>query len=571
MAQVVLLQKCLDVFHVGGGVDILGAPLLPGLPPLAGEQQHGGALALQHRLADGLAPVGDDAAAGFALFHVGANFVADVQSILLPAVLLGEVDPVTPGAGGLAQIVAAVVGLLARAAEHDGQLPLGVLGPDGGKEGLKAQAVVGVVHNGQHPPVGVGVHLHATGHPRPHQSVVHCPLRDVQSLAQGGGSQGVFHVKEARHGQPHLAGVPGGAQSKEDLPVLLVYVAGVHLGGGVLLGEGNDGRSGGLGGLHHPLGVVTVQVHAADVGLGKDLQLGGKVVLKVGVLDGGNVVVADVEKARGGKLGAQGAVVFQRLAGYLHGHILQPGLGGVGKVALEVQRLRGGEVRLKALHAVVGVDGGDNAGLPSPLALLVAVQDGLHIVGGGRLALGAGDADDLQLAGGMVVEPVGQRGQHLSGVGNGDAGQAGDGVLLLADAGHGALIPGHLQKLSLKVGALADEEGAGGHLPGVAGEAGDALVPVQAVRDGGGKQVLLREQVQVVSQSMDRDGHNRHLRGIIFRKWCAEACGTPRWSVGPAPPWRPRRRRTGGAHWQRRTVRCRPARRSRSPAPPGPW
>ena len=102
--------------------------------------------------------------------------------------------------------------------------------------------------------------------------------------------------------------------------------------------------------------------------------------------------------------------------------------------------------------------------------------------------------------------------------------------------------------------------------PGVAGEAGDALAPVQAVRDGGGQQVLLREQVQVVSQSMDRDGHNRHLRGIYFGKWCAEACGTPRWSVGPAPPWRPRRRRTGGAHWQRRTVRCRPAQRSRRPS-----
>ena len=162
-----------------------------------------------------------------------------------------------------------------------------------------------------------------------------------------------------------------------------MYVAGVHLGGWVLLGKGDDGRSGGLGGLQYPLGVVAVQVHTADVGLGKDLQLGGKVVLKVGVLDGGTVVVADVEEAGGGKLGTQGAVVLQRLAGHLHSHILQPRLGGVGEVALEVQRLWGGEVGLKALHTVVGVDGGDNARLPSPLALLVAVQDGLHIVGGG--------------------------------------------------------------------------------------------------------------------------------------------------------------------------------------------
>ncbi len=173
----------------------------------------------------------------------------------------------------------------------------------------------------------------------------------------------------------------------------------------------------------HPAGVVTVQIDAAHVGLGKDVQLGGEVVLKVRVLNGGDVVVADVEKAGGGKVGAQGAVVLQRLAGHLHGEVGDPRRHRVGKVPLEIQGLGGGQVGLEALHPVVGVDGGDDAALRPALLRQVLVQDILQIIGGGGLALGAGDADDRQEPGGMAVVPVGQGGHHLAHVGHQDAGQ----------------------------------------------------------------------------------------------------------------------------------------------------
>ena len=58
------------------------------------------------------------------------------------------------------------------------------------------------------------------------------------------------------------------------------------------------------------------------------------------------MVVADVEKTGGGEVSTQGAVVFQRLAGYLHGQILNAGVNRVVKVALQVQGVRGGDVGL---------------------------------------------------------------------------------------------------------------------------------------------------------------------------------------------------------------------------------
>ena len=103
-------------------------------------------------------------------------------------------------AGGLAQIPAAVVRLFSGTAEHNGHLPAGVLRPDGAEQGLKGQAVVGVVHNGVEAAVGVGVGLHPSGHPGPDQAVVHGGGRDVEGVAHRDDAQGVFHIEQPGHG-----------------------------------------------------------------------------------------------------------------------------------------------------------------------------------------------------------------------------------------------------------------------------------------------------------------------------------------------------------------------------------
>ena len=338
---------------------------------------------------------------------------------------------------------------------------------------------MGVVHDGGHRLVGVGVDLHPAGDPGLHQTHIDVPLGDVQPLADGDGGQCVLHVEQPRHGQPELPQKAAGLYPEQDVVAPLPDLGGVDVGLLILLGEGVDRLAAGPGGLQHPVGVVAVQIDAADPGLGENAELGGEVVLKVRVLDGRNVVLADVQKAGGGEVGAQGAVVLQSLAGHLHGQVLHPRGNSVGEVALEVQRLGGGEVGLELLHPVVGVDGGDHAGGGLPLPFHVLVQNILQVVGGGGLALGAGDADDLQLSRGVVIEQVGQRSDGQAHVRHQNAGQVHLGIGGQADIGHGAFVLGHLQKLSLEVGALAEKQGAGDHLPGVVGHQSHRGRPVQ--------------------------------------------------------------------------------------------
>ena len=194
---------------------------------------------------------------------------------------------------------------------------------------------MGVVHNGHHRVVGVGVHLHAAGHPGLHQPHIDALLRDVQPLAQGDGRQGVLHVEQPRHGQPELPLEAPGAHPEQDVAPLFADLGGVYVGLLVPAGEGDHRPAAVPGGLEHPAGVVAVQIDAAQVRLGENPQLGGKIVLKVRVLNGRDVVVADVQKTGGSKVGAQRAVVFERLAGHLHGEVFHPRLHPVGKVALE--------------------------------------------------------------------------------------------------------------------------------------------------------------------------------------------------------------------------------------------
>ena len=441
VGHVILLEIGVDIVHVRGGVDILAAPLLPGLRPLAGDEQHRRALAGQDGPADGLPPVGLD---GVVAGDILGDLPADGHGVLLAGILLGENDEVGVGPGHLAQIFSPVQGLLAGAAEHGDDAPPGILRLDRAEQSLEAHAVVGIVHNGGDGVVGVGVDLHPPGHPGLHQPHIHRLLRDVQPLAHGDGGQGVFHIEQSGHGQAELPLEPAGAHPEQDVVAPLAHLAGVHVRLLILLGEGDDGAAPLLSGLEHPLGVVAVQIHAGDAGLGEDLQLGGEIVLKVRVLDGGDVVGADVQKAGSGKVGTQGAVILQRLAGHLHGHIAQAVVPGVGKVPLKLQGLRGGEVGLELLCAVIGVDGGDDARGGAALPRQILVQNILQVIGGGRLALGPGDANDVQITGGVAVVQVGQGGDGLPHVRHLDTGQVHLGIGLQADIGHGPLVPGHL-------------------------------------------------------------------------------------------------------------------------------
>ena len=274
----------------------------------------------------------------------------------------------------LAQVLPPVQGLFARTAKDDDHPLPGILRLHRLEQLFKAQAVVGVVHDGGNAFVGVLIDLHPPRHPRLHQSHVDAPLGDTQALAHGDGGQGVLHVEEPRHGQPELPGKPGGLDPEENVVAGLADVGAVDGGGGVLFREGDEPGGAG-GGLQHPAGLVGVQVDHCQAGVLEDAQLGGEVVLKIRVLDGGDVVVADVQEHGGGELHAHHPVILQGLGGDLHGQVVQPRRGGVGQMALQVQGLGGGEVRLEAFYPVVGVDGADDPALGPLFARLILVKN----------------------------------------------------------------------------------------------------------------------------------------------------------------------------------------------------
>ena len=332
--HIVFMEIFFRVLHVGGGINILDTPLLPGLGPLAGEEDDRGLLAAHHRQADGLSPVGDDGVVAVFRLHIPGDVPADVLHGLLPGVLLGEDDQVGVLPGDLPQVLPAVVGLVARAAEDRDDPPAGILLLDGLEEGLEAHPVVGVVHDDGDLLVGVGVDLHPPRDPGLHEAGVGVLLGDAQGLAHRQGGQGVLDVEEAGHGQPELPAVPGGLHPEEDVPPGLPHLGAKDGGGGVLLGEGDDPGAGLPGGLQDPVGVVGVQVDAGGGGLAEDPELGGEVVLKVRVLDGGDVVQADVQEDGGGELHVHHPVILQGLAGDLHGEVAHFALHSVGEVAL---------------------------------------------------------------------------------------------------------------------------------------------------------------------------------------------------------------------------------------------
>ena len=262
--------------------------------------------------------------------------------------------------------------------------------------------------------------------------------------------------------------------------------------------EGIDGLAGVLCGLQDLGGVVAVQIDAADIGLREDFQLGGEVVLKVGMLDGGDMVGADVQEAGGGEAGAQGAVVLQGLARHLHGQIVHPGGHGIAEVALQIQRLRSGEVGLKSLHTVIGVDGGDHTALGLLFSLLIGVQNILKVISGGRFTLSTGNADDIQGLGGVVIAQIGQGSDGAAHIADQNTGQIHLGIGGQRDVGHGPLVLRHGEKLGFEMGALTDEEGAGNHAAGVVGDKRDLLRPVQSLGQGSDEVVLLQQDEVVV-------------------------------------------------------------------------
>ena len=126
------------------------------------------------------------------------------------------------------------------------------------------------------------------------------------------------------------------------------------------------------------------------------------------MLDGRDVVLADVDETSDGEVDPKGAVILKSLARRLHHQLACAHGGGVGDMALELEGLRGGELRGSAGDAVVeNVGGEDGSGMGAECAGS-SVKHALEIESAGRLALGACEGARLNAARGVVVEHDGQ-------------------------------------------------------------------------------------------------------------------------------------------------------------------
>ena len=111
------------------------------------------------------------------------------------------------------------------------------------------------------------------------------------------------------------------------------------------------------------------------------------------------------------KLDARGAVELQALGGYLHDNHLAARIHHLGEVFLHLVGLRRGVVGRDVSVADDNLDGADKAGGDTSM-----LQDGSDHEGSGGLALGSGNADDLQLLRRILEVSCGYQGQGVAGI-----------------------------------------------------------------------------------------------------------------------------------------------------------
>ena len=186
------------------------------------------------------------------------------------------------------------------------------------------------------------------------------------------------------------------------------------------------------------------------------------------MFDRADVVGGDVEERGHIESQAIDAVHLVRLGGDLHHQILHTVIGRLAHHAEGVHRFGCGQIGFDVGGAVKAIiDRGEQCGL----AAGDGVDKRLREVRGGRLALGAGDADDRELVLRISVERGGQQAHRLTCVVDDQAGGGGCGWVL--GFGHGFVDA--VQILGLEL-ALAAQQGTRRDLAGVVGDAGERLI-----------------------------------------------------------------------------------------------
>ncbi len=171
-----------------------------------------------------------------------------------------------------------------------------------------------------------------------------------------------------------------------------------------------------LGGSEHLVDLVGAEVDHGGLSALEDAQLARDVILEGGVLDTRDVIAPQVQEDPEGERHPEDAVVLETLARDLHHQVATPGVDRVAQVAPELGRLRRGVVALKLLDAVIGLDRAEDRWGGAR-----RLEDRAKQVGRGRLAFGARDAHDLEVALRVSVDRRGHERHRAAHIVDGDA------------------------------------------------------------------------------------------------------------------------------------------------------
>ena len=417
--------------------------------------------------------------------------VAQITGIFKAGVVGGEENAVGIFAAGFTDTLQALGRTVAGNALHHGDIGAGIVVHNALEGGLAANAVVHIVD--EHRNAAALVHIGAARHLQLGQGPGNHRRIALHPAADGNGDQSVGDVEQAVHG--HTVRIGGAGVALGDGEGVAAGGTALDVAGdivAVVLLDAHQQHALGfcLGGCVNGVKIGGVAADNGRLAVFQQRDLAGKIVLHGGMLPLADMVGADVQKYAEIKVLAVDAADLIGLTGDLRGGNAQSVVADQGQHTLEIQGFRRGQVGQLCITAHIVLHTAEQ-----PRA---AAGHGIHHLmghaGGGGLALGAGDTDEGQGSGGMIVEPLRRQALGLAHIGNRQAGESRAFDGLGRHVANGTALGGHLQIFRLEAVALADEQIAGLDLTGVVGNAGkgyggnggivEKIVPAQLLRQG---------------------------------------------------------------------------------------
>ena len=237
------------------------------------------------------------------------------------------------------------------------------------------------------------------------QTVVDGLIRQTQHLAHSQRRQRVVHTELAGHVHLHVHLILAG-----DMELHAQKIVGAQqlVAAGAVVGLCIAAVGHQLAGVafQQSFGVLVIDVHHAHIAALEELALPAAVLFKGLVLAGADVVRRKVGEHTHIVVDARHTVHHQTLTGHFHQSRVAAGIQKFAESFLQLVALGGCVGCILVLAHVVDAVGADHAHLTA-----CGFQHALDHMGGGGLALGAGDADHGHLPGG-ITEKVAAHQRH---------------------------------------------------------------------------------------------------------------------------------------------------------------